>query len=361
MGAPPKPVTREVLRQRLELVYDWYAGMVDPSTGLLGYIYLPEQESFVRMRSPIREIASVWDAAVLGAFLGRRELDPLLTRSLRHYRDYIVARDRHAIVDPERLEEPASIAHSAFMILALLHAPAPDAARNIAALAEGLLQQQRDDGSYKVYFDDLPDQGEELYAGEAMLALMEAYRRSHDERCLRSVERAAEFYDREYFRRGRVDDDVLLFFANWQSQACRALFECTRDMDRRRRVAAYVGRQHDMIIARGFYAAVERHPERQVCVAVACALEGLNDAYAILPDAAAEPRERYRRCICAGLRYLLALQSTGEGGARERGGFGMSLQERAQRIDVTGHAASAFMKALGNGIDCDTAAHSAAP
>jgi hypothetical protein len=355
MAAPQKPVTQAVLRQRLELVYDWYAGMIDPSTGLLGYIYLPEQDSFVRMRSPIREIAAVWDVSVLGAFLGRRELTPLVERSLRRYRDYIVARDRHAIVDPDWLEEPVSIAHSAFLILALLDGPAPDAGQDIAALAEGLLEQQRDDGSYKVYFDDLPDQGEELYAGEAMLALMEAYRRSHDERCLRSVERAAEFYDREYFRRGRVDDDVLLFFANWQSQACRVLLECTQDDGRRRTLAAYLAAQHDMLVAQGFYAAVERQPEQQVSVAVACALEGLNDVYAILPSADAQRRERYRRCICAGLRYLLALQCTQDGGARERGGFGMSLRERAQRIDVTGHAASAFMKAVANGIDCDAA------
>jgi hypothetical protein len=38
---------------------------------------------------------------------------------------------------------------------------------------------------------------------------------------------------------------------------------------------------------------------------------------------------------------------------RERGGFGESLQDRTQRIDVTGHAASAFMKSAQNGIECD--------
>jgi len=59
------------------------------------------------------------------------------------------------------------------MILALLHASPPRRTKQIAALAEGILRQQRPNGSYKVYFHDLPDEGEELYAGEAMLALLE--------------------------------------------------------------------------------------------------------------------------------------------------------------------------------------------
>jgi hypothetical protein len=37
------------------------------------------------------------------------------------------------------------------------------------------------------------------------------------------------FYDTQHFRRGRVMDDVLVFFANWQSQACRLLSEDTKD------------------------------------------------------------------------------------------------------------------------------------
>jgi len=36
---------------------------------------------------------------------------------------------------------------------------------------------------------------------------------------------------------------------------------------------------------------------------------------------------------------------------RERGGFGGSLAIRQQRIDVTGHVASGFIKSVENGID----------
>jgi len=41
------------------------------------------------------------------------------------------------------------------------------------------------------------------------------------------------------------------------------------------------------------------------------------------------------------------------GTARERGGFGLSVDNRTQRIDITGHAASAFMKSVANGVECE--------
>lgn len=37
----------------------------------------------------------------------------------------------------------------------------------------------------------------------------------------------------------------------------------------------------------------------------------------------------------------------------EEGGFGFSLSERTQRVDVTGHVVSAFIKSLRNAITCE--------
>jgi hypothetical protein len=158
---------------------------------------------------------------VLCDFLHGRELRPVIEKSLLHFGDYLLARDGCLILDARRLGEPVSIAHSAFMILALLHAPEPYRNGQIAALAEGIFRQQRPDGSYRVFFADIPDHGEELYAGEAMLALQEAYQLLPSHRYLESMESAFYYYDRQYFRRDRVAEHTLVFFANWQSQACR--------------------------------------------------------------------------------------------------------------------------------------------
>ena len=344
--------TAELLRQRLRLIHRWYEGMVNPDTGMFEYLYVPRTDTFVREKSPIRDIAAVWDVEVLGDFLGSRELRPLIRKSLAHYAGYLAERDGCMILDPDRLQEPSSIAHSAFMALALLCAPPPLRIRQISALAEGILRQQRQDGSYKVYFHDLPDVGEELYAGEAMLALMEAYRHSPEVRYLESVERGFSFYKGRYYVRHRVAEDSLVFFANWQSQACRRLFECAGKAELKRDVADYVYRMHDQIADQGFYESVERHADQRYSVEVACALEGLNDAYALARASNDDRAERFRRFICTGLTYLVRLQCTEDGTARERGGFGMSSGERAQRIDVTGHAASALIKSIENAIEC---------
>lgn len=77
--------TGELLTQRLELVYRWYEGMVNPDTGMFEYLYIPQTDDFVREKSPIRDIASVWDVEMLSAFLNRHELRPLVEKSLRHY------------------------------------------------------------------------------------------------------------------------------------------------------------------------------------------------------------------------------------------------------------------------------------
>ena len=143
-----------------------------------------------------------------------------------------------------------------------------------------------------------------------------------------------------------------MFFANWQSQACRLLFEYTESDTLKKELADYVFRMHDQIIAHGFYEGVRQRPGQQDSVEVASAVEGLNEAYFLAHRSGDARAEHYRQCVCTGLAYLLRLQSTQDGTEKERGGFGFSLNERTKRIDVTGHVASAFMKSVENSIEC---------
>jgi hypothetical protein len=110
--------TSELLRGRLEMAYRWYEGMVSPQTGRLRYLYIPRTDAFVRDGSPIREVASVWDAEVLGTFLERRALAESLDRSLQYYAGCLAGCNGALLLDSGRLGEPSSIAHSAFLILA---------------------------------------------------------------------------------------------------------------------------------------------------------------------------------------------------------------------------------------------------
>ena len=159
-----------ILKERLTHIFEWYREMVNEKTGRLVYIYDPRANSSVMDGSPIRDIASVWDMEILSDFLNRQELHPVIERSLEHYSHYLTRRDGYAILDPKLLEEPSSIAHSAFMLLSLIHSHLSDRKKKAQLLADGILVQQRPDGSYKIYFGPEKDDGLDFYPGEAMLA-----------------------------------------------------------------------------------------------------------------------------------------------------------------------------------------------
>ena len=100
----------------------------------------------------------------------------------------------------------------------------------------------------------------------------------------------------------------------------------------------------------GFYDRVARRPEEQACVEVACGLEGLADTYAIAVASRNRRAADYRRCIKTAVGFLVRAQRMTDCTDRERSGFGESLASREQRIAVTGHVASGFIKSVQNGI-----------
>jgi hypothetical protein len=267
---------------------------------------------------------------------------------------YLMTRNGYMILSPRLLGEPSGIAHSAFMIMALLSADLKDKEEKIIALADGIVRQQRKrDGSYRIYFSPEEDDGPELYPAEAMLALLETYRHLRQERYLESVERGFLYYKEQYYEKNGVRPGSLIFFANWQSQCGRLLFELTQQAELKSMVRNYLFRLYDRILESGFHERVEKHPSSQVSVEVACALEGLNDAYMIAFEENDNERlKRYAEGICIFLSYLLELQCVTHCAPKEKGGFGLSFTDRAQRIDVTGHVVNGFIKTLNNQIEC---------
>lgn len=96
-----------------------------------------------------------------------------------------------------------------------------------------------------------------------------------------------------------------MFFANWQSQAGRLLFEATakskvKDLDR-----AFLFELHDRVIENGFSDGVARQPEAQVCAEVACGLEGLADAHAIAASSQDRRTADFRQCAVTAPGFLM--------------------------------------------------------
>jgi hypothetical protein len=55
---------------------------------------------------------------------------------------------------------------------------------------------------------------------------------------------------------------------------------------------------------------------------------------------------RYARAGCGSRLSTCYTHSGSQPSARERGGFGQTLADRTQRIDVTGHVVAGFIKTL---------------
>jgi hypothetical protein len=335
---------------RLAIVFERYRGMVDEGTGRLVYLYDPEADAAVSDGEAIRDIASVWDVEELGRFLGRDGLVPVAERSLHHFLSWRVDRDGASFLDPWRLGEPSGIAHSAFLLLGLLASALSGREEAVAALAEGILRQQRPDGSFRIYFGEEPDDGLEFYPGEAMLALLETHAAFPDPRIPDAVARGFRHY-RTRLPVAEVEDGLAVFYANWLSQYANRLHAIAGD-ELRRELDAYVFALHDRIVQAGFYQDLERHPGRQATVEVACALEGLADVHAIaMREADGARAGAYARCSRLASAWLRDAQRLEGGTARERGGFGATRTDRRQRIDVTGHVAAAWRKCIRGGIE----------
>jgi hypothetical protein len=370
MRPPTGEEAAGAIRGRLELVLEWYRGMLSPDTGRLVYRYDPETEQEVADGSAIRDIASIWDLEQLGAFLGRHDLDAAARRALRYYLGMLENRDGALVFDSYRLGEPAGIAHAAFLLLAVLGSGLGGREAVAAGLAAGLLRQQRSDGSYQIYFGSEPDEGLEFYPGEAMLALLcwdasrpgpRAHHRFRREPApaappspgpgTLSASRAFEHY-RRHLPPGAVSDGLVVFYGNWVAQYGVLLHASAPDPALREKVSDYVFTLHDRILARGFYDEISRRPVNQATVEVACALEGVVSAYELArrvgDDGRAAAYADAARRASAWLRDAQCLHGCTP---REYGGFGDSRLDRRQRIDVTGHVLAGWIRACRSGLE----------
>eukprot|EP00667_Euglena_gracilis_P008971 EG_transcript_9106 len=356
-----KQPTNQLL-ERLKLLHAWYKGMVSSAHGRLEYSYSPigDPEPPICV---IRDMGAVWELALLGHFLDNPELNDVIEHSLDFFcRGVIPNRELDTVImDPEFIGEPSTIAHSAMLLLSLLWDNIRRNNKITRQVAGGILHQQRPDGSYKVHFGDEEDGPMWMYGCEALCALAEAYRWLRDATYAQSADRAMRFYDSQVFVPGFVDGQLLPFFTSWQCHACRLMFDAADDSNVwglapasgiQHRFADYSYRMVDRLISDGFFEDMTRSPPVTV-VAVAAAVEGANDAFAMAKALLDEGRaKQYEKCIRTGLQYLLGLQATRPLGRPEKevGGFGLTPHLRNQRVDFCGPAARAIMKTLTNNI-----------
>jgi hypothetical protein len=291
-------------------------------------------------------------------------------------------------LDPDFLQEPPNIAHSAFVLLIAtnvqkLGLPLPknscnDISQVLDGLTRGIFSMQREDGAFCITFgggveDDNVYPGIEFYPGEAMVALMEVYELSmtsstdfHNklisdntrDAILPAMSRAFEFYSKLY-EKGEMDVN----YSIWQVQAFARLYDAltkTKDNsnadDEATLVANYVLNMcQDIVSSRSWkelYRGKSFYPNLQT-VEIACGLDALTQGIRIASERGQKEDDLllletrllqlHANNAVDFLRHVQNLvpkdQVVGFGGL----GFG-GVQVFEQRLDVTGHAISALTK-----------------
>ncbi|MDD3896685.1 MAG: AMMECR1 domain-containing protein [Candidatus Peribacteraceae bacterium] len=345
----PEEIDRPFLLDRLRLAEQWFAATVHPNRGLLEYMYYPSSDSYSTENNDVRQLATLWAMVELENFLQSDRLDTVIRNTFTSSMSMLVCGEQSCYVN---IDGSTKIAYNAFLILALL-GRSDFSADTAAKLAQALLDQQQPDGSYRTDFTSPAISGIDYYPGEAMLALMRFYERTHDPRYLDSVRRAFPYYS-AYWRGNKNTA-----FFPWQAQVYYLFYKAEPNPT----VAEFVFEMADWMvdthqIAESPYrdlpgAFTRGNPRNSTSVY----MEGMNDAYALaLLVGDIERIEKYKRSIQEGMRFSLLTQYTPEGAfyignpTRAIGGFRASLTDNSQRIDYTQHAVFALLKSLQHAV-----------
>ena len=336
------------LLQSLEWAEQWFDNNTNPETGLLEYTYYPSDDAYADDNNYVRQLACLWAMSDLQDFLGNNDLDEVVTTSLDHYLQNLTVGGYIAIHGDSKLP------YNAFPLMALLSMEDyPNRDEIMQTLADAIVAQQNEDGSYKTSFVSDQLSGVDFYPGEAMLSLMKYYNYTEDEKYLDSVYKAFDYY-REYWRGNKNTA-----FIPWHSQTYLLLYRAVEDPE----IAEFVFEMNDWLIQNyqllrteypdlhgGFPASFPRN-------STSAYMEGMNDAYTLAVLVGdQEHQDIYSQTISYAVRFILQMQYTPDGvfylsnPDRVVGGFRHSLVINDQRNDYTQHASFALMKVYDNGL-----------
>jgi hypothetical protein len=362
-GPPNDPTRVGDLAARAQAAIDlggaWFLAHAR-KRGFVHYKYLPNKGRHALDNNYLRRLGGLWCVAALAQFTGDERFAHFATHGIAYFEEFATTTPRggrYLVIGGD-----AKLGYPAFMILALIEMPwLLEGERLLDAYGEGLLSQQRADGSYATHFGSTRATGVDYYPGEANLALMALYEHGGARRHLAAVERSFPYY-RAHWRAHPT-----LAFIPWQTQAFARLFHATRAAP----VRDFVYEMTEALLREQQTPA--RHARRAYVggftfptpgISTASYLEGLVDAYLLARDEGDAPRAaRYATATRLAIAYILSLQYRDDNrfglaklDDKVRGGFRQSTDNSNLRVDNNQHAVMALMKVSRSGVLEDGAA-----
>ena len=350
-------INNNFIYSRLKLAKNWFLNNINPKTWLLEYMYYPSKDEHEsEENNHIRQLASMWIMTELDLFFWENNFKELAQTTYDYYLDFYKDKWDYAYLDIHKV----TIANNAFLIMALLNSYDYNLTfrdgltqnQIIEQLGNGIIEMQKEDGSYNTKFLMTSNSWENFYPGESMLALMKLYNHSWKEKYLESVKKAFPYYQ-EYWRKHKNTA-----FIPWHSQVEYLLYKATNNEE----YAKFAFEMTDWILNTQWVSSkypdeIWGFPRNAPRISTTSYMEGINDVYKIAVDMGDKERiEKYWKAIKLATRFILQLQFTEENSfyldnnTKAIWGFKQSLTNNQLRNDNTQHASSSLMKIYNNAI-----------
>lgn len=353
-----EPITALLLTERLGLIREW-ALKNQRANGSLPYLYHPSSGAYPEGSNVIREMITVQGLYELAQSMHD---DALKSAALKAER-YVMQRSYRIDTSGTfayMVEEGGDVklGASALAVLAL-RAPKDvieTLSREEYLLGEFLLRMQREDGSFQTFLhDEVGNENDRFYSGEALTALATLSLSSNDVRYIEALGRSFPYYQ------SLIVGDFYPQYAPWHMQAYTIAYQQTRD----ERYADFVYMLADRLIetmleedavARAdelgrFFNPTHSEWGPPHSSSTGIYTEGLTYAYELARLKGDSVRmARYREAIFAGSRSLLHTQWTTasayylEYPERVIGAFKRTITDNRHRLDQVGHAVNALVR-----------------
>jgi len=320
---------------------EWFLNNQDDN--FLYYEYDISTRTHSDVHHPLRESGSLWSIAKLANYTEDPRYDSLVQKGFTYFEQHFEYDEQNDFYYVNITPDNKKLGYSAFMILTLLETDHPQKNFYLEKFANGILYQQKDDGSLATRFYSDSNASVDYYPGEALFALMSLYEYDRNPEYLEAVEQAFPHYS-DYW-----DSNSNTAFAPWQTRAYQKLYNETE----RSVYAEFVFDMNDFV--------VDQYKTDVACTAfdfsagsvVAVHMEGVNKAYELAEDLSDSDRINcYGNFIQNASNYIISLQVTDTDKFEKKaiGGFLGSTTSTTTRVDRNQHAIITLIEAQELGL-----------